>query len=70
MELKDYLEGMTQQEFADMVGCSQGLVSQWLAGNCRITAERAVVIEKVTGGKVSAIELRPDIFGQVRKMRP
>lgn len=63
MDLKSYLETTTQAAFAELVGCSQGLVSQWLSGAQRVTAERAVRIEQVTSGHVTAAELRPDIFG-------
>jgi DNA-binding transcriptional regulator YdaS (Cro superfamily) len=64
MGLKEYLETTTQADIARLLGCSQGLVSQWLSGVQRVTAERAVQIEKVTDGKVTAAELRPDLFGE------
>lgn len=66
MDLKTYLDetGTTQTALAKQLACSQGLVNQWLTGLQRITAERAVQIEQATGGKVTAAELRPDLFGE------
>lgn len=65
MKLATYLKrkGITQTAFADELGVSQGLVWQWLKGETTITAERAMAIEKATGGLVSRGELRSDIFG-------
>lgn len=65
MDLKTYLDTTqtTQTALAKQLACSQGLVNQWLNGIQRITAERAVQIEQVTGGAVTAAELRPDLFG-------
>lgn len=64
MTLHEYLETTTQAAFAKALSCSPGLISQWMSGATRITAERAVQIERVTGGEVTAAELRPDIFGE------
>lgn len=58
---------LTQKEFGDLVGASQGLVSQWLSGDTQITAERAKTIEEATKGAVKRHELRPDIFDAPRK---
>jgi DNA-binding transcriptional regulator YdaS (Cro superfamily) len=57
-------KGLTQQQFADLIGKTQGAVSQWLQGHSRISAENAVLIERATGGAVTKEELRPDIFGK------
>lgn len=64
MDIRTYLSTaqITQKEFAQSLGVSQGLVWQLMNGRCRITAERARDIERVTGGKVAAHELRPDVF--------
>ena len=64
MNLREYVEkngGQTQ--FGKVLGVSQGLVWQWLEGKTRITAERALEIERATSGKVTRHDLRPDIFG-------
>jgi DNA-binding transcriptional regulator YdaS (Cro superfamily) len=64
MKLNEYLveQAMSQSDFAKKLGVVQGLVWQWLHGRTRITAERAVEIERVTDGKVARHELRPDLF--------
>ena len=63
MDINAYLkeQGMTQQEFANLVGVTQGRVSHWLGGK-RVPAERCLVIERATQGKVTCAELRPDVF--------
>lgn len=55
---------VTQGEFANQLGVTQGLVHQWISGRTRITAERAKQIEEVTEGKVSRHDLRPDLFDE------
>ena len=74
MKLAEYIEkqGLSQREFGRLFkpALSQGLIWQWLAwlenpaapGMARITAERAIEVEKITGGLVKREELRPDIF--------
>lgn len=63
MELKTYCEQHGQTTLANLLGVTQGAVWQWLNGYQRITAERAIEIERVTQGAVSKHELRPDVFG-------
>lgn len=50
MVLPKYLKkhGLTQEEFATRLGCSQSLVSQWLSGSTNITPQWALEIERVT----------------------
>jgi hypothetical protein len=72
MDLKAYLEktNLSQGDFAKKFDppVTQGLVWQWLTWlenpkkGTRITAERAKEIESLTGGEVTAHELRPDLF--------
>lgn len=64
MNLGQYLEssGVTQAQFAQIVGVTQGRVSQWIKG-APIPAERCRAIEAATSGQVTVHELRPDIFG-------
>jgi len=64
MTLNEYLSTTTQAELAGALGVTQSIVSQWLNGSTRITAERAVQIEQITQGKVTRTDLRPDIFGE------
>lgn len=62
MNLSDYLKeaDLTQMEFARLLGVTQGMVAFWLH-NKPPTIERAIQIEKASGGKVSCEELRPDV---------
>lgn len=66
MTLTDYLQKhrLSQAQFAERLGVSQGMVWQWLAGRSRVTAERAVQIETATRKAVRARDLRPDLFGK------
>jgi DNA-binding transcriptional regulator YdaS (Cro superfamily) len=64
MKLRNYIKTTTQVELAKLLNVTQGLISQWVRGETKITAERAIQIEKATKGKVSRAELRPDIFGK------
>lgn len=55
MKIKDFLkeEEITQKQFAEMVGCSQGLVAMW----CNGMIPRADMMTKIliaTKGKVTA----------------
>jgi DNA-binding transcriptional regulator YdaS (Cro superfamily) len=67
MTLSEYMQTTTQAKFAAQCGVSCGTVSHWLRGRVRITAERARQIEHVTRGAVTALDLRPDIFGEPRQ---
>lgn len=62
--LKKYLKdtGLTQTEFAEKAGVNQGLVSQWLSGKLKVSAERVIAVERATEGKLSRHDLRPDIY--------
>lgn len=64
MKLTEYLKttGITQTQFAESLGVSQGLVHQWIKGITKITGERAVQIEQVTGKAIKREELRPKLF--------
>ena len=64
MDIPAYLKkyGLSQQEFANQLKVSQGLVWQWINGRTRIKAERAKQIEEVTGGAIRRRDLRPDLF--------
>lgn len=64
--LRRYLaeSGTSQGAFAQVLGVSQGMVSHWLLGKKRITAERARDIERATAGRITRYDLRPDVFGE------
>ncbi len=63
MDLKRYIMLHSQALLAKDLGVDRSLVSQWLSGKTRITAERAVQIERTTNGAIRREDLRPDIFG-------
>jgi DNA-binding transcriptional regulator YdaS (Cro superfamily) len=63
MNLHDYLTTTTQQELADRLGVTQGIISQWVLGRVPVPPERAAAIERATQGEVTRVELRPDVFG-------
>jgi transcriptional regulator with XRE-family HTH domain len=50
-ELPAYLErtGLSQQQFAEKLKVSQGLVWQWLNGETAISPDKARAIEALTG---------------------
>lgn len=62
--IQAYLEkhGLSQQDFADQLGVSQVLISQWIKGRTRITPERAADIMEATAGEVSPQQLFPRLF--------
>lgn len=56
----------SQQALAEATGLSQQGISYLINQAPRVTAEVAIAIERATGGAVTAKELRPDIFEEVR----
>ncbi|WP_213308249.1 transcriptional regulator [Paraburkholderia sacchari] len=62
MNLATYLseQKLSQSAFAELLGVTQGLVYQWLAGRRPVAAERCVAIERATNGAVTRKDLRPD----------
>lgn len=65
MDLKTYLvkQGLSQQEFGKLIGVTQSLVSRWYKDSRYVSAEKAVVIEQKTNGKIRRKDLRPDLWG-------
>jgi len=51
---------LSQSSIADRIGVSAQLVSRYETGQKRVTAEKAVIIEKALG--IPREVLRPDIF--------
>ncbi|WP_367376575.1 transcriptional regulator [Hafnia alvei] len=64
MDLKTYLKSnrITQQQFADIVGCSQSSISSVIKGKSKFGPETAVEVAAATNYKVTPHELRPTIF--------
>lgn len=72
--LEQYLKkhSLSQKQLADrfVPPVSQGLIWQWLAWlddrphGTRITAERAIEIERITQSELKREDLRPDVFGK------
>ena len=62
MDLRTYLSTgeQRQREFAEALGVTQGLISQWARGKAAPPPNRCVAIERMTGGEVTRQELRPD----------
>lgn len=48
-----------QQKTAQALGVKQGTVSGWATGRHGVSEVHALVAEKLTGGKVKAVELCP-----------
>lgn len=59
MKLSEYLKSknMTGQQFADVVGCGQPMISLMTNGERRPSPELALRIEQVTNGAVTLREL-------------
>ena len=64
MDIRGYLEKhhLSQAQFAEKVGVSQGMVWQWLNERTPVSAKQAVNIEDKTAGEIRREHLRPDIF--------
>ena len=61
--LSTYLnsERMTGREFAARVGCAESYVTMVKGGRRRFSLAMAMQIEQRTGGKLRAVDLRPDL---------
>ena len=62
MNLNEFLKTTSQSNLARRLGVTQPLISNWVTGKTRISAERCVEIERVTEGAVMRFDLRPDLF--------
>jgi len=51
--LREFAKGKTQPQVAELIGVSQGAVSQMLA------SERDIRVRSLGGDKVQAVEIRP-----------
>lgn len=55
-------QGFSQQQFATLLGVTQGTISQLENGSLKISPAMAKRMEKVTQGRFTRPLLRPDIF--------
>ena len=62
--MKDYLEKMhlTPKQFADKIGKPYNTVYQWVFGRKMPSLLSAYMLEKATGGEVTAKELRGGVL--------
>lgn len=51
----------SQRALAKALGVSLQAVNQWVNGKRRLPPMRALCIQKLTGGRVTAASLRPDL---------
>ena len=54
-------EGLNQREFAELVGCAPSYIALVKAGLRKFGLPMAMQIEQRTGGKLRAVDLRPDL---------
>lgn len=57
-EIRAAAGGITAKELAEKLGIARAALYQWK----KIPAARCKQIEALTGGKITAEEMRPDIF--------
>lgn len=62
-KLSDFIRDFGGAELAKALGVSQGAVSSWRHGRHRVPGIRCRDIERLSGGRVSVHDIRPDIFG-------
>jgi DNA-binding transcriptional regulator YdaS (Cro superfamily) len=55
-------KGLSSVELAKLLGIAEPTARSLENGTRTVTAERAVEIEKATGGELNRRELRPDLF--------
>lgn len=72
MDLKTYLQdtGVRQQDFAAIVGKSQGYISRVVSGDCQLGSGVVIKWAAATGFKVTPHELRPDLYPNPRDGLP
>ena len=54
----------SQVKLANAIGCSQQYISWLLSEAKQISVEKALQVEKATGGEITRHDLRPDVFGK------
>lgn len=63
-KIKDYRTkaNLSQEQFARLIGASQGLINHWEQNRQQPSARMARTIERRTNGGLKRAELLPDIF--------
>lgn len=56
----------TQTELGSRCGVSYQAVQKWQKSGV-VPAERVLLVERATGGQVTAHEMRPDVFGPIEQ---
>lgn len=71
MDLKTYLASTDtlSRDFAVQLGVHASMVSQWLTGRRKVSANYCLAIEHATAGAVTCEELRPDLARHWAYMR-
>lgn len=69
MQLKDYLGSRRgeQRKLANALGISPTWMNLLVSGKRDCSPELAVAIEQATNGQVTRMDMRPDIFGDIKK---
>lgn len=69
MQLKDWIgtKRGKQRELANQLGISPTWMNLLVSGKRVCSPELAVAIEQATEGQVTRKELRPDLFGDIKK---
>lgn len=69
MQLKDYLGSRRgeQRKLANLLGISPTWMNLLVSGKRDCSPELAVAIEQATNGQVTRRDMRPDIFGDIKK---
>lgn len=62
--LKIVKEVGSVSKLAKLIGSSQPTVSNWLSKRQSIPATKVKLLVKLSNGKVTEEELRPDVFGK------
>jgi DNA-binding transcriptional regulator YdaS (Cro superfamily) len=69
MDIRAYLDkhNLSQKQFADLIGVSQGAVWQWLHGLSKVSPKHFEIIEKRTHGEVTREDIRRDLYRARRR---
>jgi len=62
-KLLEYIDEIGGAVLAGKLGVSRGLVSHWRRGRKVPTPIMAKRLEEVSGGQITRVDIRPDVFG-------